>query len=1080
MDIAAAMVSSINAADSRSIKSSDTFITFCTMPFRDVDSRQARLGSTLGYDTLSKAAHGAGVTLHEDHFSLWLEASVRRPDGVHPRLAPPFAGLTINTGRVIAAAKTNAEGASSRILSTAGSGSNAKADRANGEVSGRRPRRGEAKGAKSLGWGKRGSESAHSAEGSSFKEGIAWVPRTLPKLPRSLARGTAEPQLNKRYRRNDTDTDGASSRGEHEACGVFDGNRMSDELWLPPGLLTLAQDVLLINRARGGVVVRGKERYFLAQARAVRNVTASESRHVQWQPMGAKFRGLEAAVFPFLLLPLVPLEQQPHAAGQVSHLLDANPANAAALCHLRVPLALLKLACLLPEKSQVRDLYFRLAAQLMSHHISPADAMELFHLASLQPSAWARLGRFRVTSAAELSGSVESSRQRHAKQRATNGDGEGDQVRVRVRNGDQDKTVAMPPHSDELQMQLLYVIGTVVDSPSPAWFFHMDGSAGSGLGAGPIVRFPPQRVGYSVSMWLRPSGFSGGSSNETSLLTMSVRNDDGSVRSWLRITLRRCPRPGDSSAFPAAAGIGASEDDDHGRALERASAFLHVRVNLVDASDPTNSTAVDTGTSFASGSVSEQEVQCGQWQHVVVSQANSPNVASSTDGRWIDGSLTIYLDGERRMIVTDRGEKDKRDQSGYRRSLAYPACSGAGGGVWASVGCWEEDGGAGLTSTPTADTGFAEPSAARFNGQIATVALTEGAWTADTAKATFLRGPGAPPPGKRITFTTPGDLPPTPFLDPNNDVETHRHEVEAWKAEGANARDGGLKELQKFEQGDGDSMVAAAADIEGNPGSLPCLATVGVFCSPPVQPCTQGGVQDGVTAYGVPSSNPREVALGLGSSSPAAGAPPHPMGAQHSSLAAPRLSVLLAPARKAIDLKYGVAVSDYSTARLSGTSGRANAERSGRGPTDSKGKADADASAGGEGRSSSALSESVSLTVNSLAVAAGCGGSKDSCVDNRDAFRLLGRGTCVYATTPLHAAVQAAGGFRLCLPFLKMDHARQASARFVIGSFGLTVLPPSSICSSVRACLIVDASVVRFAVCFCSACVEPFCRSCLL
>lgn len=76
---------------------------------------------------------------------------------------------------------------------------------------------------------------------------------------------------------------------------------------------------------------------------------------------------------------------------------------------------------------------------------------------------------------------------------------------------------------------------------------------------------------------------------------------------------------------------------------------------------------------------------------------------------------------------------------------------------------------------------------------------------------------------------------------------------------------------------------------------------------------------------------------------------------------------------------------------------------------------------------SALLSDSMALTVNSLAVAAGCGGKdKDSASDGRVSFRLAkGSGTWVYATTPLHAAVQAAGGFRLCLPFLRMDHARQ-------------------------------------------------------
>ena len=90
----------------------------CVSPFSDVPrpvSRplltpsprrlcQARLGSTIGYDTLASAAHGAGVAINAHHYSLWLEASLRRYRGATARLDPPFLRLNTDPDRAIAVA----------------------------------------------------------------------------------------------------------------------------------------------------------------------------------------------------------------------------------------------------------------------------------------------------------------------------------------------------------------------------------------------------------------------------------------------------------------------------------------------------------------------------------------------------------------------------------------------------------------------------------------------------------------------------------------------------------------------------------------------------------------------------------------------------------------------------------------------------------------------------------------------------------------------------------------------------------------------------------------------------------------
>ena len=613
----------------------------------------------------------------------------------------------------------------------------------------------------------------------------------------------------------------------------------------------------------------------------------------------------------------------------------------------------------------------------------------------------------------------------------------------------------MPPHSGELQMQLLYVIGTVVDSPSPAWFFHMDGSAGSGLIAGPFTRFPPRRIGYSLSMWLRPAGFSARPGGEIALFSLSERRDDGAARAYIRVSLRRCLRAGDKAAPPAAVGIGAREDDDddhEGSDWDGASAKVLVHVLTEEGSEPLTVSGIGRGAtttptsaaaSAAAGAtataaatataiVGEPEVRCSRWHQVVVAHSYASDASCDADDRWMDGSIAVFVDGERRALATGSPGKSKRGNDSTRGSLAYPGA----GAVSASVGCWhEEEGGREPAATPFVDTRPVE-STARFSGQMATVAVMEGAWTGEAVKAAFLRGPGVSPPGKRVAFACPGDLRPTPFLDGVDDADrtgragsrvgsrTGNHEgsqgVRAKEAEappevaGVAARMG----QQPVSLGGSTECEAAVAVVAAAGSVIPTAAqgpTANAgpnFLVSPAAALTRGG---GVP--GQPSSCSEGDPPGL--------SPPCGGGGSGDGKAEgpPRLSVMLAPVRKAIDHKYGVAVDEPSRAGNSAKVGAPGGSGDGLDGAAAPGGGEEDDAGSGV----NALSESVALTVSSFAVAAGCGGSKDSASDRGSPFRLAGRGTWVYATTPLHAAVQAAGGFRLCVPFLRMDHARQVS-----------------------------------------------------
>lgn len=953
--------------------------------------------------------------MHGQHFSLWLEASLRRFDGANARLPPPFLSLITHPGYAMTLASIH-----SLKSGHGGDSSSAPAvDGADMQLNGHVPSRGrtETRGGRSRG---RRKQSPRSRSNPGAKDGITWVPRTLPKLSLGLGRGASGPE------------DGET---EAEATVIVGQGHMNikpvataclfDELWLPPGLVTLAQDVLLINRSRGAGATRGEARYFIAHARGTKSATISESEPSLWRPSRAKFRGLEAAVFPFLLLPLVPPRHQPQAAGQLSCLLDANPANAAALCVLRAPLALLKLACRLPDQSPVRDLYFRLAAQLMSHHMSPADATELFRLASLQPSAWGRLGRLRVASTTSLFSRDEFGRQRQAKggTMAT----EGGAKLFYAGQGNTYNAVALPAQSGELQMQLLYVIGTVLETSCPAWFFHMDGGTASGLVAGPLLRFPPRRVGYSLSMWLRPALFSSSLGGETALFLLSGKTEDEMHKPFLRVSLRRCQRPGKNSAPPAAAGIGASEDDDQGTAADDASAVLQVSTIIDHSPDQQHEPAFGGwGNSVAPCVVREPEIRCGRWQYLVVTHANASDTSSAgTDGPWPDGSITVYVDGERRSLSPDAGTGGPAGQN-PRVPIAYPKVNRvAGAALSASVGCEES----GFPTTMGIGGPVISQLGTRFTGQIATVAVMEGAWNTEMAKAAFLRGPGAPPPGKRILLTAgPGDLPPTPFLDPvGSDEKTpdsigSRHQdAHSVSAESVMRGDSSKGDVRLTVLGDRGSGAPQAEEGLGSVRNVP-VSSAAMRSRLPILGPSDDSVGPVVLATAPLNANscasdePLSLSANFGDP-PTASIEKRAM---KTIAAQSRLSAIFAPLRRAIDIKYGV-ISDNTASREGPSLGNASPEHPGIDGTAAGGSVPGIAEAGGSGSQDS----SMSMTVVSLAVAAGCGGSKDSAADGRLSFRLAGRGTSVYATTPLHVAVQAAGGFRLCLPFLRMDHARQ-------------------------------------------------------
>ena len=207
-----------------------------------------------------------------------------------------------------------------------------------------------------------------------------------------------------------------------------------------------------------------------------------------------KFHSSRAAALIVRLLPLADLPVQNDVIQKLGHLLEANPSSERALCQMHVLSSLLRSCPRLPE--QVQSSYVQLAAALGGYDISSKEVclslslcLSSFVFAELKLSMlYSLICLFCVLFFLFV------------------------QVRLLF-----DLASILPDPSnfggefsaqrcEELQMQMLFLIGRIAERTAPSSYFNFDGVVAS-LRLAPLDRFPAAKYGYTFCCWLKVNVF---------------------------------------------------------------------------------------------------------------------------------------------------------------------------------------------------------------------------------------------------------------------------------------------------------------------------------------------------------------------------------------------------------------------------------------------------------------------------------------------------------------------------------------------------------------------------------------------
>jgi hypothetical protein len=389
----------------------------------------------------------------------------------------------------------------------------------------------------------------------------------------------------------------------------------------------------------------------------------------------SSFFSPEASLLPFLVLSTLAVDQQPAALHTISRLLDANPLNCRALSDVHTAPALLRLACHAPD--QVQPLCLQLLAQLLSYSAKPDEVRLLFDLAGGSAKAWSAF-----LSDGREGDAMLSDRLLHQALRprggsvwlADSGVGGGKGRHIRR----------------DLQMQLLYVIGRVVEHRAPNTFFHLTGSHG-GLRLYLKDRLTSVKGGYTLTCWMRPTAFP----NEPSVALFSVV---GSGRTYVELQFvskrsRRVPSDTISAYLRLVVRIDLQDPPQGASRLGAASADL---LPLAPATYHV---------------ITLQDFEChegGAWHHVALAHGRS-GIAVYVDGR----AIGEYESTESYPALLT--EKNLSINVGYPGSVRQEA---KGPSLSGSLGAYDD--------VPPLE--MDDIKSTFLSGQVGPVSLMEGAW----------------------------------------------------------------------------------------------------------------------------------------------------------------------------------------------------------------------------------------------------------------------------------------------------------------------------------------------------------------
>ena len=187
-------------------------------------------------------------------------------------------------------------------------------------------------------------------------------------------------------------------------------------------------------------------------------------------------------------------------------LLEATPANKRLVSRCRAILPLLRLLarCADDASANLRIHLLRTAATLGEYTVSGAEALLLFRLVAapevLLPPPRPEADVNAAERAAERAGVRGWGVGERAGERAADEEAERRAEDARRAAG----AVARGRQRDELQMQLLFVLGCIAERSAPRSFYSLDGN--ERLQHGPLTSaLPPATRGYTIAFWMRLS-----------------------------------------------------------------------------------------------------------------------------------------------------------------------------------------------------------------------------------------------------------------------------------------------------------------------------------------------------------------------------------------------------------------------------------------------------------------------------------------------------------------------------------------------------------------------------------------------
>ena len=224
--------------------------------------------------------------------------------------------------------------------------------------------------------------------------------------------------------------------------------------------------------------------------------------------VGLHIRNRESAAFLVTMITEGRGFAQLESAALLLLMLESNPLNKRHLasCHSMLPLLKLLSRCVDDGVNNLRIHLLRTAAALGEYTLSGSEAMLLFRLAATPELL---LPEQTPSVAGVEPGALHASEETPdaltcATSVAVSTVDGSEQERHEVDlAGHEQLTAQRESLREELQMQMLFVIGCIAERSAPRHFFSFDG--GERLDTGPLTHLPASKVGYTLSFWLRVS-----------------------------------------------------------------------------------------------------------------------------------------------------------------------------------------------------------------------------------------------------------------------------------------------------------------------------------------------------------------------------------------------------------------------------------------------------------------------------------------------------------------------------------------------------------------------------------------------